>query len=309
MEPMALGSPAGSPAQTPNSPGAGSAYLPGFLLGDTNTQARLSVMSQQGITSPISHYGTPDYRINRQKAVFGSATSPNTSQIGTESHAGGPPTRGLFDSLETSQSMLGYTPNKHQSIINTTCTPTRLINITNNSPFLDNPSTLNTNESQGLLQWVTVFGFSLDAVDNVLSYVSSRVHVVDHHAAPLKQCNWIHLKCASEQEAQRALSCNCSIVSGSIMIGVIPCTDEGVLLGFDKENCSKLNNSVKSFTGPRRLVPGDTSMKTPIKIQKARPLAAGYSQHLSPQSVRSPENMPQKSTGLVSKAMEYMFGW
>ena len=36
MEPMALGSPVGSPAQVPGSPNANSAYLPGFLLGDTN---------------------------------------------------------------------------------------------------------------------------------------------------------------------------------------------------------------------------------------------------------------------------------
>ncbi|CAB0034313.1 unnamed protein product, partial [Trichogramma brassicae] len=36
MEPMSLGSPIGSPAQPANSPGPGSNFLPGFLLGDTN---------------------------------------------------------------------------------------------------------------------------------------------------------------------------------------------------------------------------------------------------------------------------------
>lgn len=36
MEPMTLGSPVGSPVQTPGSPGT-SAYLPSFLLGDTTT--------------------------------------------------------------------------------------------------------------------------------------------------------------------------------------------------------------------------------------------------------------------------------
>lgn len=33
---MTLGSPVGSPAQSPITPGAQSAYLPGFLLGDNN---------------------------------------------------------------------------------------------------------------------------------------------------------------------------------------------------------------------------------------------------------------------------------
>lgn len=36
MEPMTLGSPVGSPAQSPINPGSQSAYLPGFLLGDNN---------------------------------------------------------------------------------------------------------------------------------------------------------------------------------------------------------------------------------------------------------------------------------
>ena len=36
MEPMTLGSPMSSPAQSPTSSGAQSAYLPGFLLGESN---------------------------------------------------------------------------------------------------------------------------------------------------------------------------------------------------------------------------------------------------------------------------------
>ena len=36
MEPMTLGSPMGSPAQSPTTTGGQSAYLPGFLLGDNS---------------------------------------------------------------------------------------------------------------------------------------------------------------------------------------------------------------------------------------------------------------------------------
>lgn len=44
MEPMTLGSPVGSPAQTPGSPSCSSAYLPGFLLGD-NTAVSIKMQS------------------------------------------------------------------------------------------------------------------------------------------------------------------------------------------------------------------------------------------------------------------------
>lgn len=322
MEPMTLGSPVGSPVQSPGSPGNASGYLPSFLLGDVNTSSKVNLMSPQenprhlhlghtNLSSPLSQYGTPDYRTNRQKAVFGNTTTPNTPQIVTESHTGGPPTRGLFDTLETSQTASPYSSALNHSTTNVHSNQSKLMmNTINTILFPDSPLNPNTNESQGLLQWVTVFGFPPGAINTVLSHISSRVRIVDKHMAPHAQSNWIHLKCASEQEAQRALACNGNIVSGSIMIGVIPCTDEGVILGCDKENRAKLNGSIRSMYIERlNLSPDCTTPRTPIRIQNARPLAAGYNQHLSPQSVKSPENVPQKSTGLVSKAMEYVFGW
>ncbi|CAL7942433.1 unnamed protein product [Xylocopa violacea] len=318
MEPMTLGSPVGSPVQSPGSPGT-AAYLPSFLLGDT-TPAKINLTSPQDtprqlhightvLTSPLSQYGTPDYRTNRQKAVFGGTNTPNTSQIVTESHAGGPPTRGLFDTLETSQATSPYVPAENQSM---SCSqPRHLMNTMNTSIFNDNSFNPNANEPQGLLQWVTVFGFPPSDLNNVLAHISSRVRIVDKHPPPHSQSNWIHLKCASEQEAQRAFACNGNIVSGSVMIGVIPCIDEGVILGCDKENRSRMNGNVKCYSNLGRMSQSSeySTPRTPIRIQNARPLAAGYNQNLSPQSIRTPENIPQKSTGIVSKAMEYMFGW
>lgn len=43
MEPMTLGSPAGTPAQSPGTPGSSSAYLPGFLLGDPTTVSHTKI--------------------------------------------------------------------------------------------------------------------------------------------------------------------------------------------------------------------------------------------------------------------------
>lgn len=316
---MTLGSPVGSPVQNPGSPGA-AAYLPNFLLGDSTTPAKVNLSNPQdtpkqlhightSLTSPLSHYGTPDYRTSRQKAVFGGANTPNTSQIVTEGHTGGPPTRGLFDSLETGQPASPYVSSANQSMSYNQ--PRHLANTMNASIFNESPLNRNTNESQGLLQWVTVFGFPASDLNTVLAHISSRVRIVDKHPPPHSQSNWIHLKCASEQEAQRAFACNGNIVSGSIMIGVIPCTDEGVILGSDKENRSRMNGSMKCYPNLGRMnqSPEYSTPRTPIRIQNARPLVTGYNQNLSPQSVRTPENVPQKSTGLVSKAMEYMFGW
>lgn len=261
-------------------------------------------------TTPIlgSSYGTPDYRSNRQKAVFGNTTA-STPQMSSKNHTGGPPTRSLFDALEVGQAPPGYTSFVEQNVTSAT-SQSRLMSNTIGSPviFPDVPMNLNlnTSESQGLLQWVTVFGFLPTDVNAVLSHISSRVRIVDKHLGPQPQSNWIHLKCASEQEAQRALTCNGSIVSGSIMIGVIPCTDEGVVMSTDKENRAKLNGSIRSLSS---IVKTSQSPNVNGRWRKLRSLATDYNQHLSPQAAQSSENVPQKSISLVSRAMDYVFGW
>lgn len=64
--------------------------------------------------SPLSSYQTPEYRLNRQKAMFGDTSAANISQMGTENHMGGPPTKSLYESLETRSSMgLHCTSNIH----------------------------------------------------------------------------------------------------------------------------------------------------------------------------------------------------
>lgn len=266
-------------------------------------------ITNASLVSSVS-YGSPDYRTNRQKAVFGNTTTPSTPQMSTKNHTSGPPTRGLFDTLDVTHisstagsaaiPVVATTP-VNQSKLMTSSLASSLI-------FPDTPINLNTSESQSLLQWVTVFGFLPIDVNAVLSHISSRVRIVDKHTAPQSQSNWIHLKCASEQEAQKALMCNGSIVSGTIMIGVIPCTDEGVVLGCDKENRVKLNGSARSLS-MGRINQSPFNASPTARRRKLRSLAAGYTQHFNPQAAQMPENVPQKSASLVSKAMEYMFGW
>ncbi|XP_015117374.1 nucleoporin Nup35 [Diachasma alloeum] len=313
MEPMTLGSPVGSPGQTPGSPVNNSAYLPSFLLGETahtpgrmamssvsdNTSRFSTINSPPSLPSPISSYGSPDYRHNRQKAMFANATSPGTPRIGAECHAGGPPTRDLFDTFETAPPGESFSGGNRRSF------PRNLLN-SNDPLFLDSPN-IGTGESQGLLKWITIFGFPPSAINIVLSHISNRVRIVDKHPPPQPQSNWIHLKCATEQEAQRALACNGNIVSGFIMIGVTPCIDEGVVMSPDKEN-RKANGSMRIFSSSNKMTIPDSANILPSPNSSINKRVIFNTQY-SPSNIRQPDNVPQRSTGIVSKAMEYVFGW
>lgn len=266
--------------------------------------------SSTNLTSPVLSYGTPtDYRLNRQKAMFANAATPGSPRIGAESQTGGPPTRGLFDSLEPSSQMQESftTTNTNNISLSRNQRRNMIDSPINDSLFFDNSINIgNTESSQDLLRWITVFGFTQNAINTVLSHISNRVRIVDKHLAPHPQSNWIHLKCASEQEAQRALACNGNIISGSIMIGVTPCLDEGVVLSPEKENRT-INGSMRIFSSPNKH--DNSSILHSPRAHNARPLAAGFNQHMSPQAIIQNDNIPQKSTGIVTKAMEYVFGW
>lgn len=51
---MTLGSPAGSPVQTPGSPAPNSTYLPNFLLGDANPVRKFSSLEYIIIEAQIT---------------------------------------------------------------------------------------------------------------------------------------------------------------------------------------------------------------------------------------------------------------
>jgi len=85
------------------------------------------------------------------------------------------------------------------------------------------------------------------------------------------------------------------------MIGVAQCTDDTVL---DQANtsCSVLENSMVG-SGVANL---STGFGTPRSI---RPLTQAFKEAQSDHKVVPGTNTPNKETGLVGKAMEYIFGW
>lgn len=99
------------------------------------------------------------------------------------------------------------------------------------------------------------------------------------------QGNWIHLKYSTPYEAANALALNGKLVSNSIMVGVV---------AYQRSKEANKENSGSSFTSP---------------VIRARPLRAAVNLPQSPNTSLTAQNVPQKSTGLVTRAMEYMLGW
>ncbi|XP_036318784.1 nucleoporin Nup35 [Rhagoletis pomonella] len=342
MEPMTLGSPSGSPATNP------SPYLPAFLMGESQvpTTPRNTLSPNKGsrnisfATSPIQNTPSGPLRDHNrfsvgQKQLFNSSVSANYS--GTQ----GPPTQGLFDSLRNernlaetptrgieSQSPLGFgtpiaaqhnlsafggntsfqqhhlqqkqfTPqstapyNDSSYLANTSYNTSRCITspigplgtpnangaINNASYMLQCPPTPRYTEF-----WVTVFGFPPSAISTILQHFAQCGTIVDK-VFPPQNGNWVHLKYASRLECDKALNYNEKILGNNIMIGVTQCKDKNII---DKENVCDNN------TQPSNI----------------RPLAqTAYKIAQNDSAVVNNANLPQKSSGLMNKAMDLFFGW
>ena len=81
------------------------------------------------------------------------------------------------------------------------------------------------------------------------------------------------------------------------MVGISPCTDPSVL---DRLNTSVLdctNTSVANLS---------STLGTPRTI---RPLTQAYKEAQEENRVVPGTNTPTRNNGLVSRAMEYVFGW
>jgi len=95
------------------------------------------------------------------------------------------------------------------------------------------------------------------------------------------------------------MSKNSSVLGGSIMVGVMPCKEESVLDNLNSSlTTSVLDSSVTNLSS--------NLGGTPRSI---RPLTQAYRDGQSDTRVVPGTNTPTKSSGVVSKAMEYMFGW
>ncbi|KAH8395187.1 hypothetical protein KR222_006723 [Zaprionus bogoriensis] len=324
MEPMTLGSPISSPGNNQNH------YLPPFLMGDP-----------QAMTP---HNNTLSPKLGRYNVSFGKCSQEtgyehqqlNQTTLGTRklfvcgnanvngdrnganiSHPAGPPTQGLFDSLRSDQ-LYGTPQRSHLSVLqaplnssnfslNQSChPPTAQLNdsYVANGPNATNASMrtvcspLGANMSPVRMTqtpqaysddfWVTIFGFSPGASSMILQHFTMCGTIVNVVHAP-QNGNWMHVRFASRIESDKALNYNLKIIASNVMVGVTRCTNDSII---DKENLRVNASDEEAFKS------------------KVRPLvqqAYNNAQHES--NVSPSNNAPQKSSGLMNKAMDIIFGW
>eukprot|EP00088_Acartia_fossae_P002743 TRINITY_DN11129_c0_g1_i1.p1 TRINITY_DN11129_c0_g1~~TRINITY_DN11129_c0_g1_i1.p1 ORF type:complete len:324 (+),score=38.55 TRINITY_DN11129_c0_g1_i1:35-1006(+) len=323
MEPMHLGSPTqtlGSPGWPASSPGAGGAastpaqmggaggYLPGYLMGDPHHQmSPASPLLSRQLSSPnklnrsmsnmsatgqgISNVSTPMQQFSSTRGPGGllKETLNNSGRLHRSEKPGGPPTTSLFT---PNSSMNAHNQSHHISRFDTTggyeATPTKNQEIMNQGEDMD-----------PLSVWITVFGFPPSAASYVLQQLSTCGTVLQHMLVP--NANWMHIRFQTKLQARKAISKNGAVLGGSIMIGVAQCTEDSVL---DQANTS-MSTIDTSLVGS-----GVTNLSSNFGTPRTiRPLAQAYKDATTENKIVPATNTPNKNTGIVSKAMECMFGW
>ncbi|XP_060524598.1 nucleoporin Nup35 [Cylas formicarius] len=278
MEPMVLGSTGSSPTSEINPH-----FLPGYLMGDHHPPS--SPIASPPRANQLQHSRQDDSfaesRSIRQKLFGQSFNDTATSVVLTPTvpEKSGPPTTGLFDTIEQVR--------KPTVLSSTVAHLNDSVNGFNESLSRIHPEeSLNCSRtfSPSYVEkidtcWVTVFGFPPSMLNLVISWLSEHGKIVDRKMPP--QGNWVHLKFSNFNEVARVLAFNGKCV-GKFMIGVQLYREKS-----DKEN-------VPVFTTPRQA--------RSLKHSWVSPQAA-------PNAVVASPPVPQKSTGIVTKAIEYVFGW
>ncbi|XP_063532614.1 nucleoporin Nup35 [Cydia strobilella] len=296
MEPMTLGSPTHSPSGSPNV-----GYLPPFLLGEINppsTPRTNSLSPTKGrnlaFGSPTSptQTSTPDqkhYRQNlsmhqqalyNQQNMFANApTSPNTSYNPNMSY--NPPNMSYNNSKTTGPPIedLFDTIKSNEPSVNKSLFQEQ--SFYNNSVLQNsymnsmNGSSMNPVAWDGSQEqdeyWVTVFGFPPNAANTVLARFSNCGAILDKQYPT--QGNWAHIRYATRAEKERAMALSGRQVLPGVMVGVAECQEP-----------------------PRQ----PASLSVTRQTQGARSLC--------PTPVPSAP-VPQRSSGLISKALDYVLGW
>ncbi|XP_076347236.1 nucleoporin NUP35-like [Tachypleus tridentatus] len=334
-EPMTLGSP-------PNSPSPGSQYLPSYLIGEQNgntSQSTPRLWSAVGtptktFTGSSLSPSTPVVQPSSCLAAVGS-TSFGRSNIFMSSRgdisernllssqptdkAGGPPVQSLFDNLATPQSQThakskvpcvtllnSPVPSVEGSFHSTgVLMPSRSLNESSKPapspaqvyPFDNQGNSLISNDE--LETWVTVFGFPVASASYILQQFSLYGTVVEHKVSPCG--NWMHIKYQSKLQAKKALSKNGKVFGESIMVGVKSCKGKEL-----KDESSK-ENSMFGVSTPSHQMNGDLNRSN--RVANIRPLTQAYRTAVSQHEVTPHNQTPQKTNNIISKAMEYAFGW
>uniref|UniRef100_A0A8C3EU13 Nucleoporin NUP35 n=1 Tax=Corvus moneduloides TaxID=1196302 RepID=A0A8C3EU13_CORMO len=340
-EPMTLGSPT-SPKQ-----GTSAQFLPGFLMGDlpapVTPQPRALYGPSVGVMetrSPLLAGGSPPQPVvptHKDKggappvrSIYDELSSPGLGSTPLSSKR--PASFTLTQS--PSVGILPLTPGAASGMFSpvsigqpkkTTLSPAQL------DPFYTQGDSL-TSEDQLDDTWVTVFGFPQASASYILLQFAQYGNILKHVMS--NTGNWMHIRYQSKLQARKALSKDGRIFGESIMIGVKPCIDKyfglkickqenpnPILPPAPRKTCHSLSvmeNFERSSTSSMSSIftPPTKPAGTPIqpansttRISTMRPLATAYKASTSDYQVVSDRQTPRKDESIVSKAMEYVFGW
>ena len=163
-----------------------------------------------------------------------SGPTPKLIRLGKTEKPGGPPVQRLFSgpgaSTPTTPSDFNYAPSTsvHASF--------------GLAPPEDHSEHY---EDQDAGTWVTIFGFPPSAASYILTQAGMWGHILEHKIPSqvstsfcisfendvasfnsiTVQGNWMHLKFASRLQARKAMARNGRLLTDTLMVGVVPCTD------------------------------------------------------------------------------------
>uniref|UniRef100_UPI00358ECA25 nucleoporin NUP35 isoform X1 n=2 Tax=Myxine glutinosa TaxID=7769 RepID=UPI00358ECA25 len=314
-EPMTLGSPTSPKA-------CGTQFLPGFLLGDPPTPSAAqqrpfsNAMTAMEVRSPLAKGRTP----------------PQPVLPVAKDKSGAPPVRGLYDDLASSPATQSpFTPRQRLPLhsplsSNLPCTPcsgTFSTSVLSSStevtprprktspaqadPFYRQGESLSSEDVLNQT-WITIFGFPPASASYILMQFAQYGNVIRHVMA--SDGNWMHVQYQSKLQARKALGKDGKVFGDCIMVGVKPCIDKNIMENVENRNStsgfgtpvlkqSTITHAVSQLT-PRQSngVPKPSSMRS-LGIWPAG----------SDLQVVTNKLTPRKDESLLSKAMEYVFGW
>ncbi|KAM4037618.1 nucleoporin NUP35-like isoform 2-T2 [Anomaloglossus baeobatrachus] len=294
---MIMGSP------TSPKPGASAQFLPGFLMGD--------------LPAPVTPQPRPSLSFMESRSpMLGGGSLPQSVVPSHKDKSGAPPVGSIYDDLFLSG--LNTTPLSSRKSMTFTAgiqstpstpyaassafSPATIMQNRKSSlspaqldPFYTQGDTLTSNDQLNDT-WVTVYGFPQASASYILLQFAQYGNIIKHVMS--NTGNWMHLQYQSKLQARKALSKDGKIFGDCIMIGVKPCIDKSLMESSEKASVSSVYSvitpQVKSISSPR---------------SGMRPLAAAHRATTSPYKVFMDRRTPKKDDTLVSKALEYLFGW
>lgn len=309
---------------------AGSPYLPGYLLGNSTPatgnygrpvsssgyQRSSSYSKLNSRSPPRSSLGSPYTPPTEHRQQRLSPLS-NQQLAGLKGKPGAPPTESLygsstqdisdpdtpmrkpFDYFSQTPNETYFTPQKSLDAegFNASVFSPRKDEIPQSpaqvDPFFTEGSNITSSDVLDHTA-VTVFGFPPAASSYILQQFSQYGTVEKHEIH--NTGNWLHLKYQTKIQAKKALSKNGKIFARSIMVGVLPCVRKEIA-GMEAE----LDVTAELQHTPKQ---------TLRKASNMRPLSTSNMRNVTSTSdVFSSKGTPQKKDSVVTKALDYVFGW